>query len=82
MMGGCWDENGRNPQIFLMQSGRISVQPTQDVVSADSKSAISRLKKCYQPTQEVVLADSRSAISRPSEHRLPTEKNRLIRYSE
>ena len=47
MMGGCWDENGRNPQIFLMQSGRISVQPTQDVVSADSKSAISRLKKCY-----------------------------------
>ena len=47
MMGGCWDENGRNPQIFLMQSGRISVQPTQEVLSAVSRSAISRLKKCY-----------------------------------
>ena len=60
IMGGEWEENGRNPQKLLMQSVRISVQPAQEVVSADS----------------------RSAISRPSEHRLPTEKNRLIRYSE
>ena len=59
-MGRGWEENGRNPQNLLMQSERISVQPTQEVVSADS----------------------RSATSRPSEHRLPTEKNRLIRYSE
>ena len=42
MIGGEWEENGRNPQNFLMQSGRTSVQLTQDVLSADSRSAISR----------------------------------------
>ena len=51
MIGGEWEENGRNPQKLLMQSGRISVQPAQEVVSADSRSGISRLKKWYQPTK-------------------------------
>ena len=74
MMGGEWEDDGRNPQKFLMQSGRISVQPAQEVVSADSRSGMRRVKKWYQPTPEVLSADSRSAISRPNEHRLPNEK--------
>ena len=70
-MGREWEE-----------SSEIINAVRENIRAADSRSAISRLKKWYQPTQEVVLADSRSGISRPSEHRLPTEKNRLIRYSE
>ena len=60
MIGGEWEDNGRrmgregngrNPHKLLIQSGRISVQPTQEVVSAGSRSGISRLKKWYQPTK-------------------------------
>ena len=63
MMGGCWEddgrrmgreweENGRNPQKLLMQSGRISVQPTQEVLSADSRCGISRPSEHRLPTKK------------------------------
>ena len=51
-MGGEWEENGRHPEKFLMQSGRISVQPTQDVVSADSRCGISRPSEHLLPTEK------------------------------
>ena len=45
-MGGEWEE-----------SSEIFNAVRENIRAADSRSAISRLKKCYQPSQEVLLAD-------------------------
>ena len=68
MMGGEWEDDGRNPQKFLMQSGRISVQPAQEVVSADQVNTACRLKKTGSsgiPSDVILMHDVSMLTSLP-----------------
>ena len=64
MIGGEWEDNGRRMGGEWEESSEIFNAVRENIRAADSRSAISRLKKWYQPTQEVVSADQMNTACR------------------